>query len=53
MTFKVYYLDDEPHLCAIFKEFIDCDEINVSTFTEDTSPLWKDTECGTFAGGAY
>jgi DNA-binding response OmpR family regulator len=41
MTFKIYYLDDEPHLCAIFKEFIGCDEITVSTFTEASEAIEK------------
>lgn len=39
MTFKVYYLDDEEHLCAIFKEFITCENVDVLTFTDASEAI--------------
>jgi DNA-binding response OmpR family regulator len=36
MRKKVYYLDDEIDLCNMFREFIETEEIEVSTFTSAT-----------------
>jgi CheY-like chemotaxis protein len=30
--FLVYYLDDEPELCEVFKDFFESDRVKVSTF---------------------
>ena len=31
---NIYYLDDEPALCEVFKMVFSSDEINITTFTE-------------------
>jgi DNA-binding response OmpR family regulator len=41
MIFKIYYLDDETHLCTIFKEFIACNDIKVTTFTDANEAISK------------
>lgn len=39
MSFKIYYLDDEPDLCEIMTDRLSTDEISVETFQEATSLL--------------
>jgi DNA-binding response OmpR family regulator len=34
MPLKVYYLDDEPDLCANFTDHFECEEIQVTTFLD-------------------
>ena len=34
MTCTVVYIDDEPHLCTVFKEFFSSSTSSVYTFTE-------------------
>ena len=41
MTINIYYLDDQAELCAVFKEYIECDEISVSIFTESSEAISK------------
>jgi len=41
MRFRIYYLDDEAHLCTIFKEFIDSNDIKVTTFTDANEAIAK------------
>ena len=33
MTLTVYYLDDEPALCSIFKDIFSTSDISIQTFT--------------------
>jgi DNA-binding NtrC family response regulator len=34
MRKKIYYLDDEPDLCNLFKEFFESDLIEIETFSD-------------------
>lgn len=34
MTIRVFYLDDEQQLCNVFKEFIEDQQLQVTTFTK-------------------
>jgi CheY-like chemotaxis protein len=39
MTINIYYLDDEPALCAIFKEYLEGDGIKVTTFIDSSAAI--------------
>ena len=39
MSFKIYYLDDEPDLCEIMSDRLNSNEIRVETFCDSASLL--------------